>query len=583
MPAHSRRAVATRSRVVDREAIVIFAGGLLLNLLAVLVLMRHDIWFPDSVSRTSQASFVLFSRDPHLGAIGLVWNPLPTLAQIPVVALFAWLDRSIFVIGPAFSALFGALSLVVLDRIIRLGGVADAPRRLLLAGYAFNPMVLLYNANGMSESMLLLCLLIAIWLFWRWTRTQDLATFAGLAITGAVMVQVRYEALAFMAALAAALAVSGWRRSPGRSREELEGLSIALLTPAVCSFAVWIFLNWTIMGDPLHFLTSPYGNTHQAAASRAAGEAMLAAAGSIGGSIRYVAERTFALSPFFIPLVALALAIGVRRGRGVVLAIALLTLALPGFHLLMVYRDAVFPWLRFSIYVIPFSIVLLAVLWREVDWFRRNASRPVTIALLGVMLIGTNVSAGLAMESPRLAPEEWAVACRITQPDEGLIAQSMTPWRVLNDYLEIVAPAGSVIMLDAYMGYPLPILSGKLDYVITSDFDFEAAVADPAAHADYILIPSPRGLGVNDRLNREYPDLWSNGHDGFELIARFTNQPGESYPYWGWALYAVSERAQTETFYLGEIQIITGDECRREGSLFERVGLILDRLFVSRN
>src|SRR5690606_5766592 len=41
----------------------------------------------DAVSRVANAFYVLYSRDPHLGAIGFVWNPLPSLLELlPLLA-----------------------------------------------------------------------------------------------------------------------------------------------------------------------------------------------------------------------------------------------------------------------------------------------------------------------------------------------------------------------------------------------------------------------------------------------------------------------------------------------------------------
>ncbi len=41
---------------------------------------------PDASSRVGNAGYTIMSRFPHLGAIGFVWNPLPSFAQIPAKA-----------------------------------------------------------------------------------------------------------------------------------------------------------------------------------------------------------------------------------------------------------------------------------------------------------------------------------------------------------------------------------------------------------------------------------------------------------------------------------------------------------------
>ena len=41
----------------------------------------------DTISRMANGFYVIHSRDPHLGAIGFVWNPLSSLADLPLLSL----------------------------------------------------------------------------------------------------------------------------------------------------------------------------------------------------------------------------------------------------------------------------------------------------------------------------------------------------------------------------------------------------------------------------------------------------------------------------------------------------------------
>src|ERR1700722_1492085 len=51
---------------------------------AYLVLHRGSI-AGDAESRVAQAWYVVASRDPHLAAVGFIWNPLPSIAAIPLL------------------------------------------------------------------------------------------------------------------------------------------------------------------------------------------------------------------------------------------------------------------------------------------------------------------------------------------------------------------------------------------------------------------------------------------------------------------------------------------------------------------
>src|SRR4051812_6055128 len=88
--AGSTQSVAARVRAVPllRRDRLLFIGyaSLYLAVGAWLVLVRHLI-VGDAAARVGQAWYVIASRDPHLAAVGFVWNPLPSILEIPLVAL----------------------------------------------------------------------------------------------------------------------------------------------------------------------------------------------------------------------------------------------------------------------------------------------------------------------------------------------------------------------------------------------------------------------------------------------------------------------------------------------------------------
>ncbi len=49
--------------------------------------VRNGFILGDALSRVSAAQSVLFSRDPHLAAIGFIFTPLTAMVQIPAVLL----------------------------------------------------------------------------------------------------------------------------------------------------------------------------------------------------------------------------------------------------------------------------------------------------------------------------------------------------------------------------------------------------------------------------------------------------------------------------------------------------------------
>src|SRR5262245_9211017 len=71
------------------EPWIVFAVAAVLYLAAVWWFSHHNLIPNDASSRLANAYYVLFSRDPHLAAVGFVWNPLPSLMLLPVLPLKA--------------------------------------------------------------------------------------------------------------------------------------------------------------------------------------------------------------------------------------------------------------------------------------------------------------------------------------------------------------------------------------------------------------------------------------------------------------------------------------------------------------
>ena len=51
----------------------------------------------DAMSRVANAFYVLYSQDPHLGAIGFVWTPLPSLVELLFLLSYPIYPRACFV------------------------------------------------------------------------------------------------------------------------------------------------------------------------------------------------------------------------------------------------------------------------------------------------------------------------------------------------------------------------------------------------------------------------------------------------------------------------------------------------------
>lgn len=109
--------------------------------------------------------------------------------------------------------------------------------------------------------------------------------------------------------------------------------------------------------------------------------------------------------------------------------------------------------------------------------------------------------------------------------------------REVASYLDTLSlPPGSVLV-DDFAGFAILIDSdNQRQFVIASDRDFQAALADPAsAGVQYILVPQPRDILVLEAVNRTYPGFYFTGGGIADLDREFPqNSDGPV-----WRLYRV--------------------------------------------
>ena len=88
-PVPSSSTEAPRSRRV--ETLGVFGFSFAAYLTVAMVLDFHYLSFAgDAVSRMANGFYMLHSRDPHLAAVGFVWNPLSSVADLPLLLFNSW-------------------------------------------------------------------------------------------------------------------------------------------------------------------------------------------------------------------------------------------------------------------------------------------------------------------------------------------------------------------------------------------------------------------------------------------------------------------------------------------------------------
>jgi hypothetical protein len=112
-----------------------------------------------------------------------------------------------------------------------------------------------------------------------------------------------------------------------------------------------------------------------------------------------------------------------------------------------------------------------------------------------------------------------------------------TTEREVAQYLDSLSLPQASVLMDDFEGFAIFINSdNKRQFVITSDRDFQAALAEPVdAGVRYILVPQPKDIAVLEAVNRTYPGFYFNGGGIADLEKEFPqNSDGPI-----WRLYRV--------------------------------------------
>ena len=518
-PAEGGSPPAPRRRVRVREGAVVFAICAVLYLVVAWWFWRNQVIPSDAISRVANAYYTVYSRDPHMAAMGIVWNPLPSFLLLPLLAL-----KSVF---PALatdglaSALVSALCMagfvtVVVDTLGRLG-VRTVARICLAVVLALHPMIVIYGGNGMSEALFLLLLAVAARaiLLWLTARRHGHLVVAGLSL--GLAYSARYEALAAAGATVLLVAAASWwshRHEPLR-RFQLAQADVALIAfPVALSVGLWAMIGRIVSGEWFPTLTSAYGNSAQVEANRAAIESVTGE--TAAARIWYAFEQIVGLQPVLAVLVLAGVVLAADR-RDVRIAGPLAIFgAVSVFHLLIFVQGSSFGWLRFQIVAVPLAVLICGVLLAAPAssgpgvHARSGWSGPGRMAgaVAVVVAAAIGIPAGVvALGDPALAREEsaWvtasgrAHASAVTGLNQAIAAEI--------DAMGL--PEGAVTTDSAY-AYGIILATARPEqFVISSDRDFAATLADLRGHdVQYLLVSTE---GPADAVRTAYPETVTAG------------------------------------------------------------------------
>ncbi len=531
----ARAAASSRARR-DRELLLVFIVGLVvytaLGWYGAYVL---EIFNADGLARIAQAHGVIFSRDPHLGALGFVWPPLPALTNVPLVTLLKPLGLPLLA-GPIMSAIYSALALSVLCSILKKFGLGRAWRLAWVVAFGLQEMVIHNATMGLSEAGFLAFLLFSLNGYVVWDSQQKVGGLIMAGFGAALAIYCRYEGLAWVAIMTVAIV---WRLCLNGFRpwaKIVEGTTLAFAIPIAWALPIWMAVNWQIQGNPFYFLVGAgaTSNTPDTAKQVGIDHPFYYAYGSLSGSASLLLERIAHLSPLLLAASAVLLIWVLSKRRWSALAYLAFAWSILGFTLAIAYAGILPPFSRYFFWAGPGGVIVAGATYHATGnpWTRRIiATATVGIALYSAFMAPAEAWLKLPQDT-----EQRVITAVLVAPEA---AGYTRPGAQLHEFKEIAGylnsrPPGDLTIVDASLGSPLVFfLSRPNEIVLATDRDFFPILRDPVGNVGRILVPYPSfdSQGRSDVLGL-YPDLYELGAPWATLEREF---PGPM----RWRIYRV--------------------------------------------
>ena len=498
------RTAALRDEIVARRwesGLVFVAFALAYTALGQwLVRDVHVVGF-EALARFQRA--MTLALNPAHGPAALSDDPTPlaTLLTAPFTVVPVLL-RS-FAVVPVVSAVFAAATMVVLDTAMRRAGLGAVVRTVGLLVVGFNPLVLLYAADG-DRLFLALCFAlgaISAVMAWRTASDVRFLLVAGLAFALAVMCD--YDMLAWLVITVVTVGATLVRL--GARGDEVESTVVALCLPTAAALGLWVLFGLVITGRPFSWLAQV--GRDPLVPLPAADQVELAGALAHTGSLVLHGAPLAA-----VVLPALLYRWLVRRDpfAGVLAALLATVALLPGSYAVLGRSGP--PQLRDAVPILLVSV--LGAVWLVAGSAITRSSRVVGVVALAVLAVSVPWTfRAMSTYDDQVLEASFADAVRTGRSQEGALTAggqqvgyaseaAMAGW--IHDH---VSPAAS-ILTDDHATYAVLLRTASpglfRDTVDSTADRWRDLAADPGGGGiDYLLLTTdPR----TDRLGRLHPE-----------------------------------------------------------------------------
>lgn len=472
-----------------------------------LVVRLHVVGF-ETLDRLNRGLMLWHNEPAKLSAVGFDYPPLSTLAVAPLAAVPSL--ASSLVVVPVASAVAAALTITVLNTMLRRARVAWPARVLVLAGLGLNPLVVMHAALGGRTFLWLALVVAAVGALVAWYVTADVRFILVAGVCLGLASLTGYSSLAYAAV--AAVVVAALLSRLGAGRPEIEGTTIGLASPAVYAVGLWTVLCLLLLGRPLAWISDNSDSAASAGLDRA----------GLGDVVSGTGRMLLDGAPLAVLVLPVLVGVGLVRRNGLALGLAALlatAILLPGVSALLGLSDAP-PALAGAV-----PVLVLAV--AGATWLLRSAAPRTPAALaLGLALVASIPWTFAALPGAEHQSLERAFhdAVATGESQEGVRTPAGTvvgydEEQAMGDYLRTHLTRPDSVLTDNAQTYAVMLFSERpdlfVDRVDDSEEAWERAAADPGSMVDYLLLSTDT---TYDLLSRRYPDAAQGTDPGLREV-----------------------------------------------------------------
>jgi hypothetical protein len=475
-----------------------------------LIVSAHVVSF-DSLNRLARAYLAWHNVPSKLAAIGFTQPPLQTLALLPF-ALFTPLAKSLLAL-PLCSAMFGGLTMTVLNRVLERCQLRALLRYLTLLLVAATPTLCFYASDGGAEMIALYLLAAAMSAVIAWLLTFDTRYLIVAGMVFGLAGLANYSSFVWMLLGAVMVAVVLYRHRA--RKEEVEGSLITYLTPSLYAIIVWTAFSALIVGRPFGWLVGG----HAAAVNTSSVSAVPVSLLHALHQTLTLAWSSAPLSLLVIPVLLGAALIKRDELTAWLAAFSLLALLSPATEALL-YHDASQIQLDKGLPLLLMSVYGAAVLYKSFQTRRPLIALALIAGLAGSVALVWQGMSTFPYQNLEQASHR-AIATGRSQEgtvSRGGIAVGISSELAMAQYIDTHVQAKKSVLTDNSQTYAVILLTGhpglfrtRIDH---GDTPWLRAVKRPPASVKYMLVAQDAS---GDLIRQAYPQAATGQRAGLAV------------------------------------------------------------------